>query len=65
VRARTFEPPAPASVSEVRLTASIGVAQFPSGGVSTAEALLGRADQALYDAKRAGRDRLRAHGDPP
>jgi len=65
VRTRTFEPPASASAAEVRLTASIGIAQFPSEGVSTAEALLGQADEALYDAKRAGRDRLRAHGDPP
>jgi len=44
---------------------SIGVAQFPDDG-DTPEALLARADAALYRAKREGRDRvLRAPPPPP
>jgi len=53
VRSRTFgredEPP-------LTVTASAGVAVFPTAGVS-AGSLLRAADEALYDAKRAGRDR--------
>ena len=60
------------SVSEIRLcirgestpkvTISIGVAMFPANG-DTPEALLRAADQALYRAKREGRNRvLRAMG---
>lgn len=39
------------------VTISIGVAEFPSHG-DTAKAVIGRADAALYEAKRAGRDRV-------
>jgi len=49
VRARTF--------AGGPLTVSIGVAEFPSHG-GTADAVIGRADAALYQAKRAGRDRV-------
>lgn len=42
----------------VRATVSIGVASSSDGLVHTAEALLAAADQALYEAKRAGRDRI-------
>ena len=38
-------------------TISVGVAGFPQDG-QTVEALIERADQALYDAKRQGRDRV-------
>ena len=40
-----------------KLSLSIGVAQFPDDG-DTPEALLARADAALYRAKREGRDRV-------
>jgi diguanylate cyclase (GGDEF)-like protein len=40
-----------------KLTLSIGITQFPEGG-ATPEALLAGADAALYQAKRAGRDRV-------
>lgn len=41
----------------VRLTASFGVAAFPDSGADSAASLVKRADQALYRAKRAGKDR--------
>jgi diguanylate cyclase (GGDEF)-like protein len=40
-----------------RVTASIGVAEYPAHG-ETADAIIGCADEALYRAKRAGRDRV-------
>jgi len=40
-----------------KLTISIGVAQFGADG-ETPETLLARADAALYQAKRDGRDRV-------
>jgi len=40
-----------------KLSVSIGVAQFPEDGDGP-EALLARADGALYRAKREGRDRV-------
>jgi len=45
------------SGSEVPITLSIGLAVFPSDGESAAD-LLARADQRLYAAKRAGRNRV-------
>jgi diguanylate cyclase (GGDEF)-like protein len=42
------------------LTVSLGIASFPLGGTTQAE-LLSSADQALYDAKRQGRDRTVVH----
>ena len=39
------------------ITASIGVAEYPAHGDSV-DAVIGRADEALYRAKRAGRDRV-------
>jgi diguanylate cyclase (GGDEF)-like protein len=44
----------------VQCTVSIGVASFPQDGRSI-EALLARADRALYDAKEAGRNRVAQH----
>jgi diguanylate cyclase (GGDEF)-like protein len=45
------------SGSQVCFTVSIGVASLEEGA-SSFEALLGRADNALYDAKRRGRNRV-------
>ena len=44
-------------------TVSAGVVCW--NGRETAEELVGRADAALYEAKRMGRDRLVAAGDTP
>ncbi|HNV75581.1 MAG: diguanylate cyclase [Gemmatimonadetes bacterium] len=45
--------------SELHLTASVGVACYPSPGLETVEDLLATADQALYRAKAEGRNRVR------
>lgn len=46
-----------------KLTVSVGVAGYPDDG-DTAERLLGRADEALYMAKKTGRNRACAFGQP-
>jgi diguanylate cyclase (GGDEF)-like protein len=43
----------------LHLTASIGVATFPSPRVDSTEDLFGRADEALYRAKSSGRNQVR------
>ena len=51
----------PASIGselQVSATASFGVACMPGGHTGTVAALYAAADNALYDAKRAGRDRV-------
>jgi diguanylate cyclase (GGDEF)-like protein len=42
----------------ISITISIGVAQFPEDG-STIEELVAKADEALYVAKRKGRNQVR------
>jgi diguanylate cyclase (GGDEF)-like protein len=44
-----------------RMTVSIGVAEFPLHG-DTPEQVIAAADEALYEAKREGRDRVRRAG---
>ena len=44
--------------SRLRITASLGVAFYPSKDISTPELLLRFADEALYQAKRAGRNTI-------
>ncbi|MHB8765437.1 MAG: diguanylate cyclase [Deferrisomatales bacterium] len=43
---------------ELRITASLGVASCPSGAVASGEDLIRLADEALYEAKGAGRNRV-------
>ena len=42
----------------VKLTASLGIGFYPSEDVATPEDLLRAADEALYRAKRAGKNRV-------
>lgn len=44
--------------SGVRLTASIGVASFPAPDIASVDDLFARADEALYRAKAAGRNKV-------
>ena len=44
----------------LRLTVSIGIANFPSAGVASTDDLINRADEALYRAKAAGRNQVRS-----
>jgi diguanylate cyclase (GGDEF)-like protein len=53
----SFPFPGEASQPGGRLTISMGLATFPDDA-GTPRELLGRADQALYEAKRRGRNRL-------
>ena len=55
---RRFRAPIGVSGQEVFVTASIGVALFPDDG-TTAQTLVRRADLAMYEAKRAGRNAYR------
>jgi len=53
---RSFEYQADGETRAVRFTMSCGVAQFKAG--ESAQELVQRADQALYDAKKSGRNRV-------
>jgi two-component system, cell cycle response regulator len=44
--------------TEIRMTTSAGVAAYPSAAVPDADALLKRADEALYRAKETGRNQV-------
>jgi diguanylate cyclase (GGDEF)-like protein len=48
----------PAGMTEVRPTVSLGVAAYPTHPASNIEDLFRHADQALYRAKEAGRNRV-------
>ena len=47
---------------ELRVTVSVGVATWESGGAQSAEGLIREADQALYRAKEQGRNRVAGGG---
>ena len=51
-----LEVPAPRGGEPIRVTASFGVAEFPT--YATPDSLLAAADAALYQAKRAGKNRV-------
>jgi diguanylate cyclase (GGDEF)-like protein len=57
IRRRVAETPFQADGTAVRLTVSCGIAAFRPG--EDLRASLARADQALYQAKQAGRDRVK------
>lgn len=50
------------TVEGLSVTVSIGVAVYPHSGARTPEDLLKVADTALYDSKKAGRNRITFHG---
>jgi diguanylate cyclase (GGDEF)-like protein len=58
--AKAYQVPAdaPGGPRELHVTASIGIAFYPSKDISSAELLLRYADEALYQAKRAGRNTI-------
>jgi diguanylate cyclase (GGDEF)-like protein len=57
-------PPSGAAVASaggaapIRVTASVGIAFYPSKDITSSELLLRYADQALYEAKKAGRNTI-------
>lgn len=60
---RTADTPPPGE-APVRLTVSIGIASLPVEEDQDEVELIGRADQALYEAKRTGRNRVIAYRKP-
>ncbi|HTN54105.1 MAG TPA: diguanylate cyclase [Anaeromyxobacter sp.] len=57
-RAHALPPGAPGPEKEIHVTASIGIAFYPSKDITTPELLLRYADEALYQAKKAGRNTI-------
>jgi diguanylate cyclase (GGDEF)-like protein/PAS domain S-box-containing protein len=57
---RSFAEPFACGGRQLLVTASIGSSTYPEDGL-TAEMLIGRADSAMYQAKKAGRNRIRAY----
>ncbi len=57
VQAEQFTSKTAAGEVILRITVSIGVAGIPDAGISDAQSLVARADEALYAAKRGGRNR--------
>lgn len=58
LRALLSASPLPLASAPLSVSVSVGVASYRTG--DTAESMLDRADHALYEAKRAGRDRVMA-----
>jgi diguanylate cyclase (GGDEF)-like protein len=52
------------NVGNKKITISIGIADIPDQAIITKEQLINAADQALYDAKKNGRNRVRLNSSP-
>jgi two-component system cell cycle response regulator len=57
-RTHVLEPGAQGGPAEIRVTASIGISFFPAKDITSPELLLRFADEALYQAKTAGRNQI-------
>jgi diguanylate cyclase (GGDEF)-like protein len=57
IRQAVEQQPIPTEAGALEQTVSIGVATYPQDA-ATLEALIARADEALYAAKRGGRNRV-------
>lgn len=55
----------PAAPLELRMTASIGLAVYPSSEITSAALLVKHADEALYAAKASGRNTISIYRAPP
>ena len=55
--------PYPGLPEDKRITVSVGMALLDQSTMTDCEALIRAADSALYDAKRAGKDRVMIQGD--
>ena len=58
VRVRVADHLFTSSGDTLRVTVSVGVSMFPDEGLETADAVIARADDALYRAKASGRNRV-------
>ena len=58
VRVRVAENSFTSAVGPLRVTVSVGVSMFPDEGLETVDAVISRADLALYRAKAGGRNRV-------
>ena len=63
IRSVVGETPVDAGRRELHVTVSVGVSSFPHAG-ATAEGLLASADEAMYRAKQAGRNRVEVADGP-
>lgn len=64
IRARIAETPLNAAGHPIRVTVSVGLTSESGESLPSLEAMLDRADEALYAAKAAGRNRVMALGPP-
>lgn len=65
IRRTVAAAPIRTGVAEVAVSVSLGGASIPDAGVDSPEEFLAAADQAMYSAKRGGRDQLTMHDGPP
>ena len=62
---RAASTPVLIEAAPVQVSASVGVTYFPQNCPTSAEQLLEQADQAMYQAKQSGKNRIQIFGAPP